>query len=114
MKPSTRLTPPRVKDQDAYSGQHALIERAMVLEERRRVILALLVVNLGVLPGNKLSAAQKRLASHMENDNLIQWVAPTAGKSWSRDYQTLKLTKAGLALFKANAERSKLVSPTNS
>ena len=97
---------------DAYGRQHALIERAMVLEERRRAILALLVVNLGVLSGNKLSAAQKRLASHMEHDNLVQWVAPTTGKSWSRDCQTLKLTKAGLAVFKANAERSKLVGPT--
>jgi hypothetical protein len=77
---------------------------AMDLEEKRRAILALLIQNKGELPGKALSSGQKRIASYMEHDDLCHWLPRTCGPTLKRDYQTLKLTKTGLAAFSKDAD----------
>jgi len=72
----------------------------MQLEAKRRAILDLLLNSQGELSGSKLSLNQKRIASEMERDHLVAWTSPAIGQVWTRDYQTLKLTRAGLTALR--------------
>jgi len=69
----------------------------MLLEARKRAILAILVQNHGEVLGSVLSGAQKRLATYMERDKLVVWLPTGFGSLNSRDKQKLRLTQTGLA-----------------
>lgn len=79
----------------------------LILEERRRAILAILVRNRGEILGSTLSGAQKRLATSMEQEKLVAWVPISFGSLNSRANQKLRLTQVGLAALKvANEARA--------
>ena len=75
----------------------------MRLQARRRAVLDLLLNNHGGLEGSKLSSNQKKIATQMERDHLVIWIGAAIGGVLSRDYQILKLTKAGLTALREDA-----------